>query len=264
MYTISAPVTCHCKMRYQLSILLTVVLVLTICTLGYAFRPKNTVEPTPVQTEQDDPKKKAIEHIFRETEDFTYRYKVDSFTHRPTSSGAVVMLGDSLTDLGAWNEFFPSTRIINRGISGDNTFGILHRLDQISALKPRAIFLLVGTNDLFWGASVEDTVDRYRQILTTLISANPKARIYVQSVFPYHRLPKGDYGYLDNVNAEALNRRIELLATEHRVTFLNVWPHLIDENGRLNEKYTTDGIHLNGLGYQTWVGVLAPHVKASY
>ena len=248
-------------MRFRLSILLNVVLVLAAAVYGLsnAFHKESAVPPPVLKQE---PPKQPTDHITGELEDFTYRYKVDSFAHRPTSLGATVMLGDSLTDLGAWNEFFPSARIVNRGISGDNTFGVLHRLDQISALKPRAIFLLVGTNDLFWGSSVEDTADRYRQVLAKLVSANPKAKIYVQSVFPFHRLPKGDYGYLDNAKAEALNERIKGMAAEFNATYLDIWSQLVDENGRMAEGYTTDGIHLNGRGYQVWKSTLTPHVMA--
>ena len=39
--------------------------------------------------------------------------------------------------------------LVNRGISGDFTNGVLARLEEITHYKPKAIFLLIGVNDLF-------------------------------------------------------------------------------------------------------------------
>jgi lysophospholipase L1-like esterase len=65
--------------------------------------------------------------------------------------GAVVFLGDSITqgwgdDLGG---AFPKVKVANRGISGDTTRGLLIRLaDDVLALDPAGIVLLIGTNDV--------------------------------------------------------------------------------------------------------------------
>jgi hypothetical protein len=66
----------------------------------------------------------------------------------------VVMLGDSLTELGEWQEMFPEVKIANRGISSDMTSGILERLDEVMEARPRKVFLMAGINDLFWGGVV--------------------------------------------------------------------------------------------------------------
>src|SRR5260221_10024311 len=64
---------------------------------------------------------------------------------------AVVLLGDSITqgwgeDFSAW---FPGLKIANRGISGDTSRGVLIRLhEDVLALDPEAVVLLIGTNDL--------------------------------------------------------------------------------------------------------------------
>ena len=65
--------------------------------------------------------------------------------------GAVVFLGDSITQgwghgLGA---VFPGVKVANRGISGDTTRGVLIRLkEDVLDLNPRAVVMLIGTNDL--------------------------------------------------------------------------------------------------------------------
>jgi hypothetical protein len=63
--------------------------------------------------------------------------------------GAVVFLGDSITQ--GWRNLpneFPGLKVANRGISGDTTRGMLIRLDEdVLALNPRAVVMLMGTND---------------------------------------------------------------------------------------------------------------------
>ncbi|MFN5959977.1 MAG: GDSL-type esterase/lipase family protein, partial [Verrucomicrobiota bacterium] len=62
--------------------------------------------------------------------------------------GAVVFLGDSITQ-GWGDDFggsFPGMKAANRGISGDTTRGMLHRLEHdVLALQPAAVVLLMGT-----------------------------------------------------------------------------------------------------------------------
>jgi len=38
--------------------------------------------------------------------------------------------------------------VINRGIAGDITFGVLGRLDEVIARKPAKLFIKIGINDI--------------------------------------------------------------------------------------------------------------------
>ena len=82
--------------------------------------------------------------------------------------GAVVLLGDSITQ--GWNDrlpaAFPGMKVANRGISGDTTRGVLIRLkDDVLALNPAAVVLLIGTNDLEEGARPDVVESNMRLIL---------------------------------------------------------------------------------------------------
>ena len=70
-------------------------------------------------------------------------------------SGAVVFLGNSITEQGWWNVLFRDPKVVNRGIGGDNTFGMLDRLPGILAAQPSKIFLMAGINDITGGQSTE-------------------------------------------------------------------------------------------------------------
>src|SRR5436190_8861872 len=78
--------------------------------------------------------------------------------HVTQDQHAVVFLGDSITQ-GWGDEFggnFSGVKLANRGISGDTTRGVLLRLEQdVMAVRPRAVIILIGTNDLEENAEPE-------------------------------------------------------------------------------------------------------------
>ena len=95
---------------------------------------------------------------------------------RAQDQGAVVFLGDSITQ--GWGEglgaAFPGVKVANRGISGDTTRGVLIRLQEdVLALNPTAVVLLIGTNDLEEGATPETIAGNLKLILAALKRAQP-------------------------------------------------------------------------------------------
>src|SRR5829696_483482 len=67
----------------------------------------------------------------------------------------IVMLGDSLTDWGNWNELLPGLSLINRGIAGDTSAGVITRLGEIIQRKPNVVALMIGVNDILQGSASE-------------------------------------------------------------------------------------------------------------
>ena len=91
---------------------------------------------------------------------------------------ALVFLGDSITqgwgDLGAT---FAGVKTANRGISGDTTRGMLLRLqDDVLALNPSGVVLLMGTNDLEENASPETIAGNFKLIVDALKNMTPNCR----------------------------------------------------------------------------------------
>ena len=65
-------------------------------------------------------------------------------------------------------------KVANRGISGDTTRGVLIRLeDDVLALNPAAVVLLIGTNDLEEGAHPGRIAGNLKLILAALQRAQP-------------------------------------------------------------------------------------------
>ena len=136
-----------------------------------------------------------------------YGQRADFFHRYPVNEGDVVFLGDSITDGGCWEELFPGVPLKNRGINGDSTTGVLNRLDDILRSRPRAIFLLIGTNDLPWFEYRSDRaiLRTYSQILDRCRELSPQTRVYVQSILPRART------YTKRI--ERLNVQLEQLAS---------------------------------------------------
>ena len=79
-----------------------------------------------------------------------YLKRIAQFKNKPIGFNKIVFLGNSITEKGGnWNKRFGVNNIVNRGVSGDITEGILSRLDEIIYYKPTTIFLLIGINDIF-------------------------------------------------------------------------------------------------------------------
>ena len=96
----------------------------------------------------------------------TYYYQRKSlFDILPDRPGEIVFLGNSITDGAEWTELFDNPNVINRGISGDITAGVLYRLDEVTRSKPEKIFLMIGVNDLARGVSPDSVVKNIRTII---------------------------------------------------------------------------------------------------
>src|SRR5262245_31960720 len=77
-----------------------------------------------------------------------YPRQVDNFRSYPNANSDIIMLGNSITDYAQWNELLQVNEVRNRGISGDITYGILERLDEVTEGKPAKVFVLIGINDI--------------------------------------------------------------------------------------------------------------------
>lgn len=186
-----------------------------------------------------------------------YEGRMELYDQLNSQKADILFLGNSITERGEWHELLPGRKVANRGIGGDNTFGVLARLDGVIAQRPKKLFLLIGINDIGRGLPVEVILNNYRSILTKLTQGLPKTKIIVESVLPMNE-SKLAYDYLKNKadKVKALNEGIEELASEFHLPYLNLHELFADEHGVLKAGYTKDGIHLLPEAYVDWVAWL--------
>lgn len=167
-----------------------------------------------------------------------------------------VLAGDSIS-LWFPNDLLPSERAwLNQGISGETSSGLLKRLKLFEQTKPETIFVMVGINDLLRGTSDQTILDNQRQIILELDEAHPQAQIVLQSVLP-HAEDSNWEGRdrllsIPNSRIQDLNKQLETLARQQGVYFLDLYPLFANPDGNLRPDLSTDGLHLNSAGYQTW------------
>lgn len=69
-----------------------------------------------------------------------YDAKRSFFESMPNDTNEIIFLGNSITDMCAWNELFGMANIKNRGISGDVINGVIDRLEEVVSSFPKKIF----------------------------------------------------------------------------------------------------------------------------
>lgn len=173
----------------------------------------------------------------------------------PVPRGAVVFLGDSITRQQPWARQFPGVRTSNQGVGGDQSADVLRRLAPVLAARPRAVFVLIGSNDVHRGVARAVTVARVERILARVAAASPATRLHLGSVLP--RRPK------HAARIVRLNEALAALAARRGVPFVDTHRHFHDGDGVLRPALTDDGSHLTPSGKALLARILRPHVLAA-
>lgn len=170
--------------------------------------------------------------------------------------GAVVFYGDSITQ--GWGDnlggSFPGLKLANRGIGGDTSRGLLVRLpEDVLALHPRGVVLLVGTNDLDDGASAETIASNVKLLIGELRKQNPALPIALCEIFPSspekNRPPE---------KIKPTNAALARVAEETHVELVPTWSVFAQPDGNAPLAEFPDLLHPNEAGYAKWAAALKP------
>ncbi|MEY4307675.1 MAG: hypothetical protein RJA95_1043 [Verrucomicrobiota bacterium] len=171
--------------------------------------------------------------------------------------GAVVFLGDSITQgWGAdFKQAFAGLKLANRGIGGDTTRGMLLRLQEdVLSLRPKAVVLLMGTNDIEVGVPAEAIGRNFRKIVAALKAHDPKLPVIVCRIFPSSatkQRPKETILAVNELFAAAVKG-------DPQFTVLDTYALFADPEGDAPPALFPDRLHLNAAGYAKWASALRP------
>ena len=197
-----------------------------------------------------------------------FNNRVNEFRNNPIGHNKIVFLGNSIIEAGEnWNKKFGVDNIVNRGISGDFTEGILVRLDEIIYYKPLAVFILIGINDIFDQHEDREKItpqyvaNNINQIAKQIQMNTKDTKIFIQTILPvdtllfmkFHNRTLPVYRTSLNDQIKQINM---LIKNNNNYDIIDLHSVFIDKRGLMNEKYTTDGVHLNDLGYSIWVNTI--------
>ena len=181
---------------------------------------------------------------------------------RTLDQDAIVFVGDSITE--GWKTLEQDfadigVKVANRGIGGDTTPNLIYRLEEdVLSLHPRALVILIGTNDLGEHTTPAQIADNLRELHRRIRAEYPKIPIAWCQVMPR----KGDDTYPERIRD--LNTRIaELVKSDPDVTLVDTFsPLALADGSSKPENYVPDRLHLNPAGYQTWRAAVHPVVQS--
>ena len=173
------------------------------------------------------------------------QYKIEN-NHLCKNKKYIIFLGDSHI-YGLINYISFTDKLVNRGIKGDTTVGIMNRIDEnINALKVEKIFLLIGYNDLKFRTD-EKIVANIARIIS-LLNAD---HIYVFSLLPVHRAR-----FWFNHRIVEINKQIQKLCEVNEAEFINIYSPMLTSEKKIAHNLTTDGTHLSAEYYKKWISVI--------
>jgi lysophospholipase L1-like esterase len=197
---------------------------------------------------------KPVDTSYRST---YYEQKVTLFRLLPDTKNEIIFLGNSITDIGEWAEIWQNKHVKNRGISGDNTFGVLARLDEVLSSKPAKVFIMIGINDIAKETTDSVIVSNYSKIISRIKNESPKTKIFVQSILPTNNnFTEFKKHQNKTEHVVAVNYALKQLCAGMQITYVDLYSSFLDAEGKLDKQYTNDGLHINGYGYMKWKAAL--------
>jgi len=220
-------------------------------------------QTAPTETANCREEKSKIERYEKQLSDWAqlgrYREANQKLPPAAENEKRVVFLGDSITD--GWNlaEYFPGKPYVNRGISGQTTPQMLVRFRQdVIDLKPQAIVILAGTNDIAGNTGLMTTEETARNLVSMVELAKANhIRVVLSSVLPVNDRLKNKEGVLliqtksrPPEKITAINAWIKKYAAENDLIYLDYYSATVDAKGTLKDGISYDGLHPNADGYK--------------
>lgn len=179
-----------------------------------------------------------------------------------TVSPNYLFLGDSITDFYDLGKYFPDEPVVNSGISGHTTEDLLKDMEKrVYQYNPSKVFLLIGTNDLLKEDMTEKVIENIKKIAENIKEKRPLATIYIESIYPVNHDLSNIIGNRKNSDIEKINTALKKYCQQEKLTYIDVFKSLVDDNGNLDEDYTKDGLHLNDKGYTVVTKILKNHLS---
>jgi len=194
--------------------------------------------------------------------DADYKRHVKKFEQIDESKD-LILLGDSMMAYFPTKAFNLEENLLNFGIPGDTTIGVLNRVHQVIKLKPKYVILNIGLNDfVLTNLSHKESLENILDIRHQILEGCPDTLVYVTSLTPINQKDFKDQTYLLNRDPQdAIDLNNMLKDKIDNQFFINIYDELIDEQKDLKLAYTRDGIHLNQKGYQIYLKMIKEILK---
>ena len=205
---------------------------------------------------------------------------------QPADPKRVVFMGDSITDGWRLADYFPDKPYVNRGISGQVTAQMLVRMyPDVVDLKPAAVILLAGTNDIARnnGPETAEMIEENLMAMTDIAQKNGIKVVFCSimpiSDYPFLAAqqqpaaqagrggPGGGRGMARTRQTDGrppeqiikVNAWMKAYAAKVGAVYADYFSAMVDDKGWLKEGISTDGLHPTADGYK----IMAPIAAAA-
>lgn len=177
-----------------------------------------------------------------------------------------VFIGDSRTEGFVLQTGIQTTAYVHKGltVASAYTAKVIRQdgedrsvMEALARTQYNRVYLMFGINETGW-ISNDIFISDYKQIIDDIKAQNPSAQIYIQSVLPVSEAVSDSGGYVRNDKITEYNKRLEQLAADEGVTFVNV-AEAVSADGVLPDDAATDGIHLDKEYCEKWLSYLEKH-----
>jgi beta-glucosidase len=235
-----------------------VLVLLAILTVGLTVRPGRHPTPELAGGSATDPAPGDLPWWMHRFEQLARRV-------RENPQADVVFLGDSITQRfehegqNVWQRFAARFHPLNLGIGGDRTENLLWRLPrlELSALDPKAVVLLIGTNNCGRTSQPPDQIAAGIEAVVAWIRTEwPAAHVVLYAIFP-----RGAPDDPLRAKVAAVNGAIAHLASDPLVDLVDLGPAFLDAQGRIPLAWMPDRLHLSAAGYEIWARSLRAELE---
>lgn len=166
-----------------------------------------------------------------------------------------LFLGDSIFYQYKTYDFFKDYDTINAGVNGITALKTLENIEEsVYQHNPTTIFILLGTNDLYYDYTPESTFEHLKNLIDKIHTDKPEITINVLSILPINKtddpkVSKEANGNKTNEQINKVNQQLREYCEEEKFNYINIHDILLDENGNLNLAYSYEGLHITDLGY---------------
>jgi lysophospholipase L1-like esterase len=136
---------------------------------------------------------------------------------------------------------------------------VLYRLNEITYYEPKAVFLLIGINDLWNTSPIEPTVDYISKniirITQEIKKKSPNTKVFVQTILPVEK-------QIYRAPINEINNFLKSEESKNSYSIIDLHSFFVDDKGLIIEDFFSDGIHLTEQGYNNWVKIIRPIVQS--
>jgi lysophospholipase L1-like esterase len=184
-------------------------------------------------------------------------FKSQDKTNPPPQHAVLFVGSSSFTKWQDVQDYFPETKIINRGFGGSSLPDVIRYADDIVfPYNPKQVVIYCGDNDFAFSDTItaEIVFSRVKQLFQMIRNKLPDANIAYVSIKPSpsraRLMPK----------EEVANKAIkDFLATQKNTAFIDVYHVMLGEDGKpIPSIFLGDSLHMNAKGYVIWQKAIKP------